>query len=175
MKSYFHYGASCTDGLFWISKECESAFDAGRHFAQSYTRHMNDVVNKTIEPPTAPSIKDVKNITNQWPDLSNIFGVGQLKQLKNTERVRARLQAIQFMRGIMDEFTHIANYSRPVDCSPIVIVAARDDAYVPRAGTTNLSQLWPESEIRYVKTGHIGAYLLHHSIFRCEFYLTCHQ
>ena len=86
--------------------------------------------------------------------------------MKSGERVKAREQAIQFMRGIMDEFTHIANYSRPVDCSSIVIVAARDDAYVPRNGTTNLGQLWPESEIRYVKTGHIGAYVLHHSLFR---------
>ena len=144
-------------------KECESAFDAGRHFAQSYTRHMSNVTEGPLKP---RSLTHVKDVTSQWPELSQIFRVGQLKQLKGAERAQARQQAIQFMRGIMDEFTHIANYSRPVDCSTIVIVAARDDAYVPRGGTTNLSQLWPESELRYVKTGHIGAYLLHHSIFR---------
>lgn len=143
--------------------ECESAFDAGRHFAQSYTRHMSNVTEGPLKP---RSLTHVKDVTSQWPELSQIFRVGQLKQLKGAERAQARQQAIQFMRGIMDEFTHIANYSRPVDCSTIVIVAARDDAYVPRGGTTNLSQLWPESELRYVKTGHIGAYLLHHSIFR---------
>lgn len=77
-----------------------------------------------------------------------------------------RQQALLFMRGIMDEFTHIANYSVPVDCSSVIIVTARDDAYVPRDGTVDLTRLWPGSEIRFLPTGHIGAYVLHHQIFR---------
>ena len=83
------------------------------------------------------------------------------------EKAGARQQAVHFMRGIMDEFTHIANYSQPVDCSCIVIVTASQDAYVPRDdGSADLSSLWPQSEIRYIPTGHIGAYLLHHQMFR---------
>lgn len=82
------------------------------------------------------------------------------------QEVRAGQEALQFMRGIMDEFTHIANYTKPVDCSSIVVIAARDDAYVPREGTVDLNLLWPGSELRYVPTGHIGAYVLHHPIFR---------
>ena len=86
--------------------------------------------------------------------------------MNGLDKARARQQAVQFMRGIMDEFTHISNYSQPVDCSSIVIIAAQDDAYVPREGSTDLSKLWPESEIRYVPTGHVGAYVLHHHLFR---------
>ena len=86
--------------------------------------------------------------------------------MQDFQKERAREQAIEFMRGIMNEFTHIANYSRPVDCSSIVIVTASDDAYVPRQGATDLSKLWPGCEIRYVQTGHVGAYVLHHSFFR---------
>lgn len=82
------------------------------------------------------------------------------------QKDRAREQAIEFMRGIMNEFTHIANYSQPVDCSSIIIVTASDDAYVPREGATDLTHLWPGCEIRYVRTGHVGAYILHHPMFR---------
>ena len=82
------------------------------------------------------------------------------------EEARAGPQAVHFMRGIMDEFTHIANYTAPVDGSSVVVVAARRDAYVPRDGCAPLNQLWPGCEIRYVPTGHVAAYLLHHRLFR---------
>ena len=87
-------------------------------------------------------------------------------RVQGMEKAKARQQAMEFMRGIMDEFTHIANYSQPVDSSCIVIVTANDDAYVPREGCTDLRQLWPGSEVRYVSTGHVAAYVLHHQMFR---------
>jgi len=144
------------------SSNIGSAFDAGRYFAQNYSCSQK-LPESLFEEPSSHH-ESLKN-RGQWP-WQNLSLPFKDAQVKSGERVKAREQAIQFMRGIMDEFTHIANYSRPVDCSSIVIVAARDDAYVPRNGTTNLGQLWPESEIRYVKTGHIGAYVLHHSLFR---------
>lgn len=36
-------------------------------------------------------------------------------------------EAVQFMRGIMDECTHLGNFSIPVDPSLIIIVAAKND------------------------------------------------
>lgn len=87
---------------------------------------------------------------------------------KMLEKAGAKQQAIHFMRGIMDEFTHLANYSTPVEGCSIVVVTASDDAYVPREGSTDLSSLWPQSEIRYIPTGHVGAYVLHHKMFRWE-------
>lgn len=36
-------------------------------------------------------------------------------------------EALQFMRGVMDECTHLGNFSIPVDPSLIIIVAAKND------------------------------------------------
>lgn len=93
------------------------------------------------------------------------------------------------MRGVMDEFTHLKNFSKPVDPSLIIAVAARyfwtvtergvinckknivlfhfrDDAYVPRDGYQPLDQIWPGCEIRFVDCGHVSAYVLHQKLFK---------
>jgi len=76
-------------------------------------------------------------------------------------------EVVDFMRGVMDQFTHLAYFSKPVDPSLIIVVTARKDAYVPREGTVGLSELWPEAEFRYIENkGHIGAFLLEQGMFR---------
>lgn len=75
-------------------------------------------------------------------------------------------EALQFMRGIMDECTHIGNFPEPVDPSLIIIVAANDDAYMPHSGVIPLTQLWPGSELRTLNTGHISAFLFNQQVFR---------
>lgn len=72
----------------------------------------------------------------------------------------------EFMRGIMDECTHLKNFSVPVDTSLIIAVCARHDAYVPREGCTDLADIWPGVEIRYVDGGHVSVYVLYQSMFR---------
>ncbi|EDV97384.1 protein ABHD18 isoform X1 [Drosophila grimshawi] len=75
-------------------------------------------------------------------------------------------EALQFMRGMMDECTHLKNFSVPFDTSLIIAVCARDDAYVPREGCTSLEDIWPGAEIRYLDAGHVSAYILHQKLFR---------
>ncbi|GFS17688.1 protein ABHD18 [Elysia marginata] len=77
-----------------------------------------------------------------------------------------REEAFNFMRGVMDECTHLGNFSIPVDPELIIIVSAKQDAYVPRDGVLPLDQLWPGCEVRYIDQGHVGAVLLHQKIFR---------
>lgn len=48
-------------------------------------------------------------------------------------------EALQFMRGMMDECTHLKNFSVPYDTSLITAVCAKDDAYVPREGEFDLN------------------------------------
>nr|CAG4651089.1 EOG090X08BF [Simocephalus serrulatus] len=162
----------------------ESAFDAGKQFAQNYARGMNQPLKVMVKSTDPSNLQRLTTAVEETFKLSGLSSVAQSLALPQTwkrlgsvlkipnekvdglEKVQARQQAMEFMRGIMDEFTHIANYSRPVDSSCIVIVTASDDAYVPREGCTDLSQLWPGSEIRYVPTGHVAAYVLHHQIFR---------
>ncbi|XP_012255818.2 protein ABHD18 isoform X2 [Athalia rosae] len=84
-----------------------------------------------------------------------------LKDSKWRER-----EALQFMRGVMDECTHLGNFEVPVDTDLIIAVCARDDAYIPREGCMGLEQIWPGAEIRFIDAGHVTAYLLHQKLFR---------
>lgn len=51
---------------------------------------------------------------------------------------RKRVGPLQFMRGVMDEFTHLGNFSAPLDTSLVIGVQAENDAYVPRQRVTDL-------------------------------------
>lgn len=75
-------------------------------------------------------------------------------------------EALNFMRDVMEEFTHLGNYSQPVDTSLIIIVAAKQDAYIPHEGVLSLKQIWPEAEVRYIDSGHISAFLFNQKKFR---------
>ncbi|KAL6428395.1 protein ABHD18 isoform X2 [Cataglyphis hispanica] len=75
-------------------------------------------------------------------------------------------EALQFMRGVMDECTHLKNFEIPVDTELIIAVCAKNDAYVPRDHCMSLDKIWPGAEIRYINAGHVSAYLLHQKVFR---------
>ncbi|XP_015600599.1 protein ABHD18 isoform X2 [Cephus cinctus] len=110
--------------------------------------------------------------------ISNKFKVGESNVLKGVcllpvskhplfsgNKWRER-EALQFMRGMMDECTHLSNFEVPVDTELIIAVCARDDAYVPREGCMSLQDIWPGAEIRFIDAGHVTAYLLHQKLFR---------
>lgn len=73
---------------------------------------------------------------------------------------------LHFMRGVMDECTHLGNFSCPVDTSLVIVVAAKSDAYIPRDHVLSIEDLWPGAEVRFIETGHIAAYLFKQSVFR---------
>ncbi|XP_061581965.1 protein ABHD18 [Cololabis saira] len=79
-------------------------------------------------------------------------------------------ESISFMKGVMDECTHMANFSAPVDTSLIIVVQARADAYIPRTGVLGLPEIWPGCEVRYLNGGHISAYLFKQNVFRRAIY-----
>uniref|UniRef100_A0A4X2KGA9 Abhydrolase domain containing 18 n=2 Tax=Vombatus ursinus TaxID=29139 RepID=A0A4X2KGA9_VOMUR len=90
----------------------------------------------------------------------------------NEEKRRSTLQkeSLMFMKGVMDECTHVANFSVPVDPSLIIVVQAKEDAYIPRTGVRSLQEIWPGCEIRYLEGGHISAYLFKQGLFRQAIY-----
>lgn len=96
--------------------------------------------------------------------ISNKFKTNDPEALKDG-KWRER-EALQFMRGIMDECTHLKNFEVPVDTELIIAVCARDDAYVPRDSCMSLEKIWPGVEIRFIDAGHVSAYLLHQKMFR---------
>ncbi|XP_072252400.1 protein ABHD18 isoform X2 [Leuresthes tenuis] len=85
-------------------------------------------------------------------------------------RPTLHLESIGFMKGVMDECTHMANFSVPVDTSLIIVVQAKEDAYIPRTGVLGLQEIWPGCEIRYLNGGHISAYLFKQKVFRQAIY-----
>nr|XP_051675836.1 protein ABHD18 isoform X2 [Oryctolagus cuniculus] len=96
----------------------------------------------------------------------------QSSHLLNKEQRRNNLQkeSLIFMKGVMDECTHVANFSVPVDPSLIIVVQAKEDAYIPRTGVRSLQEIWPGCEIRYLDGGHISAYLFKQGLFRQAIY-----
>lgn len=75
-------------------------------------------------------------------------------------------EALQFMRGMMDECTHLKNFTVPYDTSLITAVCAKDDAYVPREGCSSLEDIWPGAEVKYIDAGHVSAYVLYQKLIR---------
>lgn len=75
-------------------------------------------------------------------------------------------EALQFMRGMMDECTHLKNFSVPYDTSLITAVCAKDDAYVPREGCSSLEDIWPGADVKYIDAGHVSAYVLYQKLIR---------
>lgn len=75
-------------------------------------------------------------------------------------------EALQFMRGMMDECTHLKNFSVPYDTSLITAICAKGDAYVPREGCSSLEEIWPGAQVKYLDAGHISAYVLHQKLIR---------
>ncbi|XP_015334515.1 protein ABHD18 isoform X1 [Marmota marmota marmota] len=96
----------------------------------------------------------------------------QSHRLLSKEQRRNHLQkeSLIFMKGVMDECTHVANFSVPVDPSLIIVVQAKEDAYIPRTGVRSLQEIWPGCEIRYLEGGHISAYLFKQGLFRQAIY-----
>ncbi|XP_057402837.1 protein ABHD18 isoform X2 [Balaenoptera acutorostrata] len=89
---------------------------------------------------------------------------------KEQRRNTLQKESLIFMKGVMDECTHVANFSVPVDPSLIIVVQAKEDAYIPRTGVRSLQEIWPGCEIRYLEGGHISAYLFKQGLFRRAIY-----
>ncbi|XP_016839557.1 protein ABHD18 isoform X4 [Nasonia vitripennis] len=124
----------------------DDAFLAGQHFAKHFPASMKRFHKIKTES---------KDSVDQKPTSNSTYD----------DKWRER-EALQFMRGIMDECTHLSNFEVPVDTELIIAVCARDDAYVPRDDCIGLEQIWPGAEIRFVDAGHVSAYLLYQKMFR---------
>ncbi|XP_042193019.1 protein ABHD18 isoform X1 [Callorhinchus milii] len=89
---------------------------------------------------------------------------------RGKRRTSLERESMLFMKGVMDECTHVGNFSVPVDPSLIIVVQAKEDAYIPRVGVRSLNEIWPGCEIRYLEGGHISAYLFKQGLFRQAIY-----
>ena len=65
------------------------------------------------------------------------------------------------MKDVLDFFTHLGNYSVPIDTRLATIIAAGNDAYIPIDGVSHFFDVWDDRcDIRIIKgIGHVEAYL----------------
>lgn len=79
---------------------------------------------------------------------------------------KAREDTLNFMRGVMDECTHLGNFSKPVDPELAIIISALRDGYVPQQGLIPLTSLWQGAQRRSLDCGHVAAILFNSDVFR---------
>lgn len=88
---------------------------------------------------------------------------------KSTDSNRTIVDPVRdMMRHLMDEFTSLHNYSRPVESNiqNAMFIACSNDGYVLRDGIPHMNDVWPGCHIRYIPRGHISAFLLNQSGFQ---------
>ena len=148
----------------------------------------NEMLKKELDPLSSPapkhsmswakklsfSISGSSKSDTVIPDLPKGYQMVPklLRNDENNESHGLHREAVHFMRGIMDECTHLKNYDMPFDTSLINIVVAEYDAYQPRdQGISALPDIWPGSNIRYIEgKGHVSSYLFKQHEFRKAIY-----
>lgn len=172
----------------------DEPFLAGKSFVQNFKQNISKLDYDVKQAANCDQINSNGTDTNGISRLEEIYR--QIEQLNkesslehkkpiqtNNETIALTLQkktepidttktnwwereALQFMRGVMDECTHLKNFSVPVDTSLITAICAKDDAYVPREGCSSLEDVWPGAEVKYLDAGHVSAYVLHQKLIR---------
>ncbi|XP_056419614.1 protein ABHD18 isoform X3 [Hyla sarda] len=164
------------------------SFKMGQDFVKNFPASVDSLthlklaasifrLNSTWKPLSAESIQASSNNNNEMfhgDPKGESIGQAMTGGL-NGKREQAKSQALQresllFMKGVMDECTHVANFSVPVDPTLIIVVQAKEDAYVPRVGVRSLQEIWPGCEVRYLEGGHVSAYLFKQGLFRQAIY-----
>ncbi|XP_017128751.1 protein ABHD18 isoform X2 [Drosophila elegans] len=156
---------SCSqeDSSIFLSKSLKST----KMDSENVTIDIKDTLSEKVAIATAEPSKDSSSaLTNLMKFILPLSSQNKSDKIDITKTNWWEREALQFMRGMMDECTHLKNFSVPFDTSLIIAVCAKDDAYVPREGCSSLEDIWPGAEIRYLDAGHVSAYVLHQKLFR---------
>ncbi|KAL6083383.1 hypothetical protein STEG23_008104 [Scotinomys teguina] len=116
-----------------------------------------------------------------WSTASGVFTTGVLSKSINWRELEKQYytqtvyeeEIIHMLEycGYVNKCEEILKLLRvPVDPSLIIVVQAKEDAYIPRTGVRSLQEIWPGCEIRYLEGGHISAYLFKQGLFRQAIY-----
>ncbi|CDS41491.1 protein of unknown function DUF2048 [Echinococcus multilocularis] len=76
------------------------------------------------------------------------------------EKVKVDPEVREFLRELLDFFTHLGNFPPVADARLITSVTAGRDAYVPRDGVVPFDVVFPAADIRYLpQSGHVSTYV----------------
>jgi len=99
---------------------------------------------------------------------SGVFTRGVLSLSCNWKAIRNQIQQYhpniitnekEYLEKLMDDVTGIFHYKPPVCTKAAILLAATDDAYVPLEDIQIFKDFWPDAELRYMNSGHIGSFL----------------
>jgi pimeloyl-ACP methyl ester carboxylesterase len=97
-----------------------------------------------------------------------VFTEGVLKKYLAWDVLERELDgsgsAFDLMRDFLD-LTDIRHYPIPANPRACFLVAAAKDAYIPPESAMILHRCWPGSTMRWLKGGHVGAFLFHRGAF----------
>lgn len=165
--------------LSWTSGSvtfCQGVMASAINWRQLHEQYQQnkDYKNKVLNLISSPEFKYDGGYTGDQFLMDSFLASDSKVNLTNFRDMKTetntKTEAFLFMRGLMDECTHLGNYSVPVDPHLINIVTAQYDAYQPRKNIKPLDQLWPGSSVRYVNQGHVSSYLFHQNVFREAIY-----
>lgn len=156
------------------SPEESDAFKAGIHFSRNYPSSMEHLEllkeESNLKGRSIPLYSDNSTVNSTSFNKNARLSSEESKVSKSHQLISdsemLKLEALNFMRGVMDECTHLGNFTPPVDPSLSIVVTAKHDAYVPRDGIKSIGDLWEGCEVRYIDAGHITAFLFNQCIFR---------
>ncbi|KAH9399755.1 hypothetical protein TYRP_017747 [Tyrophagus putrescentiae] len=138
----------------------------------SYGKDDKDELKKLIHSPETINIEEIIDAGRTFAKSSINFN-SMLSELnmslaadKPVNPDEVKRDTFHFMRGIMDECTHLANFTPLIDPELAIIINARHDAYVPSEGVMPLTNIWKGASVRYLNRGHVSAILLDNDVFR---------
>ncbi len=118
-----------------------------------------------------------EKLSSVYSSLDNILSAIRPLASRETKRELSaddedlKQEAFHFMRGIMDECTHLKNFALPLDPTLCLALAAEMDAYQPREGVRPITEVWPGARIKYLEgEGHISSFLFKQALFRESIY-----
>jgi len=151
-------------------------FNAGKQFIKDMNTNSKSNIQSNVFFNNSQQLNSLK-LTNSFDNMNcpheqnREFQTNLIEQImklfnKQSKNDDLNLEALSFMRGIMDECTHLKNFKPPVDLDIVIAVCAKRDGYVPLHNMDKLEDIWPGVKVRYIDTGHVAAFLLHRNTFK---------
>ncbi|CAG2174971.1 unnamed protein product, partial [Oppiella nova] len=161
-EEYQSYGEDLLQELHTLihSPEIQSisnpAFDAGRHFARTFPKILDSILEY-----------DFRNMFSSKSSATKPC-LSLAKSLQLCFRLCYLFCNLKYAPHYLLTCVNRLN-SVPVDPELSLIVNAKNDGYVPRQGVQPLTDLWPGSRVKYVDGGHVSAILFNANVFRVIF------
>lgn len=178
------YGAKYMNGRCTPEHSLTSSF-LGKDDLKPSLQQLKTALERTLSQNLITS-QTTRTFVTDYPDNLRISSWDMKKgEVKNTSKIgSSHAEARTFMRNLMDQFTHLGNYSAPLDSTMTRFLVATHDAYVPSHANESfldrkkrkdvglslvcddMRDVWPgclASEIR--DYGHVGAYLFQQNAY----------